>query len=59
MESEQEEMEDGRSKGDERAEDGGHGGREEGMIRTGQDRTGQDNIVTAGLNEFDMGEKMG
>ena len=39
MESEQGEMEDDRSKGDDRTEDRGHGGREEGMIRTGQDRT--------------------
>ena len=39
MESEQGEMEDDRSKGDERTEDRGHGGREEGMIRTGQVRT--------------------
>ena len=40
MESEQGDMEDVRSKGDEQAEGGGHGGREDGRIRTGQDRTG-------------------
>ena len=54
MESEQGEMEDNRNNGDDWTEDRGHGGREEGM-----NRTGQDSIVTTGLNEFDMGQKMG
>ena len=54
MESEQGESEDNRNKGDDGTEVRGHGGGEEAVIRTGQD-----NIVTAGLNEFDMGQRMG
>ena len=54
MESEQGESEDNRNKGDDGTEVRGNGGGEEAVIRTGQD-----NIVTAGLNEFDMGQRMG